>query len=327
MSNDNTPIKIPPPKFALPNKHFYEVLGTYLGNNNYELSDNKFSEFNFIYLFNTPKLIFRGSQLSIRINEDIARFKWDKDFLDATNSRRYKLIEELKSSGYQVETKSLRVFWRLVLGLGGVHPQETSMILHHTCGVPYIPGSAIKGVTRHWAVMKFAEVFESTNESFEDKLLKISRAIEEGLPKPSDSSEDKYKDIRDLKINVTPRTEDNEQYTESYSVTLEEVSELFGTQQREGKVIFFDAYPSSEIKLALDIMNPHYPDYYTEQKAPADWQEPNPIKFLTVEKTKFWFILASRDARLVKVAKALMIETLLNYGIGAKTAIGYGIFK
>ena len=41
--------------------------------------------------------------------------------------------------------------WRLIVGLGGGHVQETSMTLHHIYGIPYIPGSAVKGVLHHWA--------------------------------------------------------------------------------------------------------------------------------------------------------------------------------
>jgi CRISPR-associated protein Cmr6 len=64
-------------------------------------------------------------------------------------------------------------------------------------------------------------------------------------------------------------------------------------EDRQGKVWFFDAFPLSEPKIEVDIMNPHYGDYYAEKKAngnpvpPADYLKPNPITFLTVgEKDK-----------------------------------------
>ena len=40
--------------------------------------------------------------------------------------------------------------WRMVIGLGGEHVLETSMTLHHVYGIPYIPGSAVKGMVRHY---------------------------------------------------------------------------------------------------------------------------------------------------------------------------------
>jgi len=59
-------------------------------------------------------------------------------------------------------------------------------------------------------------------------------------------------------------------------------------EDRQGKVWFFDAFPLSEPKIEVDIMNPHYRDYYAEKKVnsnpvpPADYLKPNPITFLTV---------------------------------------------
>jgi CRISPR-associated protein Cmr6 len=78
-------------------------------------------------------------------------------------------------------------------------------------------------------------------------------------------------------------------------------------------------------------MNPHYPKYYSEGHPPTDWQSPVPIEFLTVENTKFAFYLASkikddREKKLLDRARELLLEALKNYGIGAKTSLGYGHF-
>ena len=40
---------------------------------------------------------------------------------------------------------------RLIVGLGGASPHETSITLHRTYGVPVIPGSALKGLAVHYA--------------------------------------------------------------------------------------------------------------------------------------------------------------------------------
>jgi CRISPR-associated protein Cmr6 len=40
---------------------------------------------------------------------------------------------------------------RMYLGMGEASPLEAGITLHHTYGVPYIPGSAIKGVVSHYA--------------------------------------------------------------------------------------------------------------------------------------------------------------------------------
>ncbi len=38
--------------------------------------------------------------------------------------------------------------WRMVIGLGGETVLETDLTLHHLYGIPFIPGSALKGLTR-----------------------------------------------------------------------------------------------------------------------------------------------------------------------------------
>lgn len=40
---------------------------------------------------------------------------------------------------------------RMFLGMGTASPIEAGISLHHTYGIPYIPGSAIKGVLHHYA--------------------------------------------------------------------------------------------------------------------------------------------------------------------------------
>ncbi|MCS7214516.1 MAG: type III-B CRISPR module RAMP protein Cmr6, partial [Candidatus Calescibacterium sp.] len=118
----------------------------------------------------------------------------------------------------------------------------------------------------------------------------------------------------------------NNKDLEINGIKFSDLIEIFGTQEQAGKVIFMDAYPSGDIKLKIDIMNVHYPDYYSGNKPPADWQNPNPIKFLTVEDTSFTFYLISKDIELLNKAKILLKEALEEQGIGAKTSIGYGIF-
>ncbi len=113
---------------------------------------------------------------------------------------------------------------------------------------------------------------------------------------------------------------------------------IFGKQENQGKVIFFDAFPTGEIHLKTDIMNPHYGNYYSEGKPPADYHNPNPIFFLTVENTPFEFIIGIKEkdnqkiklddfeGEVLNVASEWLKKALQEHGIGAKTAVGYGYF-
>lgn len=228
---------------------------------------------NFYYYFGLPLIIERDNLPDkIHINENIRRFRWDQNFIQSIHRRHEKAIKSL-SLPYSILKAKLS--WRMVVGLGASHPQETSMTLNHIYGIPYIPGSAVKGVTRHWIIQRDF----SGNEELAEK-------------------DENFKNI-------------------------------FGTQKQTGKIIFFDAYPEESPNLKIDIMNPHYPEYYEGKAPPADWQNPVPIKFLTVENTKFIFCLASQrgNESLLSQASQWLRDALANHGIGAKTSLGYGIFE
>ncbi len=109
--------------------------------------------------------------------------------------------------------------------------------------------------------------------------------------------------------------------------------ELFGSQQYRGRAIFLDAYPKDVPELVLDIMNPHYPDYYAPDNKtvfPADNQNPNPIKFLTVkEGTLFLFhclLHRKTTSEFQDAIKNAFLKALQEQGLGAKTSLSYGFF-
>jgi CRISPR-associated protein Cmr6 len=47
--------------------------------------------------------------------------------------------------------KNFKPNWRVIVGLGTDSVYETGITLHHIYGFPYIPASAIKGITNHYA--------------------------------------------------------------------------------------------------------------------------------------------------------------------------------
>ena len=299
-------IRIPQNKYF--NSDFKNCIGQFFGKS---ISQNKFYETNFYYLFNFPRISESEGKIDIKINEDIANFNWNKEFIKEILNRKNQSFSKLDVYGFQVESFTFLCSWRLVVGLGASHPQETSMTLHHIYGIPYVPGSAVKGVTRHWAVLKFTDENQDfiitqikekeslSNPDFYDAIQKVSKALDNG---------------NELNIKVN-------------DITFKDLIEIFGTQKQRGKVIFFDAYPIENINLKIDIMNPHYPKYYGGEAPPTDWQNPVPIKFLTVENTKFKFYLTGKEEKLLNIAKTLLIDALKNYGVGAKTSLGYGLFK
>lgn len=187
---------------------------------------------------------------------------------------------------------------RMVVGLGGGSVFETAITLHHTYGLPYIPGSAVKGCLRSFIIRcLFADIVKAAKDDKEIEQTILNR------------KEHKEKDFVDF-------------------------IELFGSQGQSGGVVFFDAFPAKCDKLELDIMNPHYADYYQGKTAPTDDMNPTPIKFYAVpENTQFTFRLASSKVDIKHTSikgfplTKLFEEMLSEIGIGAKTAVGYGWFN
>lgn len=108
------------------------------------------------------------------------------------------------------------------------------------------------------------------------------------------------------------------------------------TPMKAGRVIFFDAVPTQVPKLELDVMNPHYGDYYAEKKdrgrpiPPADYLSPVPVYFLTVAGgCEFAFAVAPRNGNkgLAETAAGWLKEALREMGVGAKTVAGFGYFR
>jgi CRISPR-associated protein Cmr6 len=58
---------------------------------------------------------------------------------------------------YGAQTRRAQVKGRMIVGLGSESVLETSISLHRTYGVPYIPGSALKGLAANYARLRLGE--------------------------------------------------------------------------------------------------------------------------------------------------------------------------
>lgn len=231
-------------------------------------------------------------------------FIYEKNLVDSISDRHW---EAIRSLGLILHCEPFKTDWRLIVGLGNESVYETSMTLHHVHGFPYIPGSAVKGIVRSWII----------TELFAQK------------------SYDKGVKVTDLK-KAEERALDDKDFIA-----------IFGNTEKAGKVIFFDAYPTTPPEIETDIMNPHFRDYYEDKagnKPPADYLTPVPIPFLTVKGTTFRFVLGIREhdnsdipecsvlvlgrgRPLLDAAGQWLKKALSEHGIGAKTAVGYGLMS
>ena len=173
-----------------------------------------------------------------------------------------------------------RVRGRMVVGLGNESVLETSVTLHHTYGVPYIPGSALKGLAASYARLVAGPAWQPGGVAY---------------------------------------------------------TTAFGTTDSAGYLTFYDALyipnsaPDKGHPLRADVLTVHHPDYYQKKngkrEAPADWDSPNPVPFLTATGS-YLIALAAPDLKNADAWIAslftILEEALLMLGIGAKTSSGYG---
>jgi CRISPR-associated protein Cmr6 len=248
------------------------------------------------------------------------------------------MLDDCQQRGYEVKRFSLHAASRVVVGLGAESVLETSVRLHRVYGFPIIPASALKGLARSYALWQVAEQLGVPALSLGD-LAAMEKA---GQPTPIQRLE-KYFDAPDenrraqlfeeLKRDKAVPSTAAVCHVELPAVE-EKVKSLraaFGTTGSAGKVIFFDAVPANPAKLVLelDVMNPHYSQYYQGSNTPpADYLNPVPVFFLAIAAgSEFLFAVASKDNSLAEKAQMLLQAALCEMGVGAKTAAGYGLWR
>lgn len=181
---------------------------------------------------------------------------------------------------------------RLYLGLGEANPLESAVTLHHTYGVPFIPGSTIKGVVRHAFLAGYALSYDAEQKKY--RLGEDARQAFEIL----------------FGREPDPKRKDD-----------------IGNA---GYIVFNDAWwipEKNKNPLAKEIVTVHHQAYYTSkgEKPASDFDSPNPNPQLAIQGS-FLFSLEGA-AEWADFAMVLLQETLNERGIGAKTASGYGFFK
>jgi len=99
------------------------------------------------------KRLDTASHIDPRLAEH-AYLRW-RNTTQAANAQRFSAITD----------------WRIVVGLGGETVLETDLTLHHLYGIPYIPASALKGLTRAYATGEEEEGHLSKKIEEDDKTI------------------------------------------------------------------------------------------------------------------------------------------------------------
>ncbi|MDI3475092.1 MAG: CRISPR-associated protein Cmr6 [Thermococcaceae archaeon] len=260
---------------------------------------------------------------------DKARGLYEKFF-----EKHKEMIRSLGTKWSDMENTS-----RLVVGLGDESVYEVSIRLMRNYGIPYIPGTALKGVTKAYTIEMLAELLAEHSGICND-FFECAGKVQEWL---NGGAVDNFPE----KVRAENVSKQLKEFLGIFlgepipeEIPARKIAEtaimMFGTTEKEGSVVFFDALPYPESLngevLEFDIMNPHYGSYYQEGKPPGDWYNPVPVFFLTVRKgVKFHFAVGRsktcKDQELVNKAEKLLKLALKEHGVGAKTSLGYGRFK
>jgi CRISPR-associated protein Cmr6 len=225
--------------------------------------------------------------------------------------------------------------WRFTIGIGRNSPLEVGFTFDRIYGLPLLPGSSLKGLTRAYVLWLWAdqlgvpllpaEEVKARHEAHPRQVTPLEQ-LEEILTTVGD-------DERSRKLTALRGDEAISDAAALHTISEEELAtrskqfrQVFGTTEDKGKTLFFNAIPE-EVTLEEDVLTPHYPDYYQTDGTdwPTGWQNPNPVPFLTVGRDSV-FHFAVAGAHQERVAEWL--RSALDFlGAGAKTAAGYGAWE
>jgi CRISPR-associated protein Cmr6 len=242
--------------------------------------------------------------------------------ISRVRQRHQSLLSDFQQREFTMKQFEATPDYRFVVGFGAEHVLETNICLHRIYGFPIVPGSALKGLTRARAFWHLAEQLEVPPGCLEQ----LDELLREG---DGEKQRNIWEEITNCDEVTTwsPQEKDLSRWQNA----ARDFYQIFGTTERGGGVVFFDAYPVGAPAVETDILNPHYGEYYqdeTNQKPPADYYNPVPTFFLTVAKgSRFEFAIASKDSALAETAESWLKQALTELGIGGKTTAGYGFWN
>ncbi len=224
---------------------------------------------------------------------------------------------------------------RLMVNMAGGVMENAGLCLDRY-GVPYIPGSTVKGCARRAALYALREW---TQAGKKPEAGDACHPAVHGFPSPETMLQEIARvfgwgdaEWTDAKSDFLWALFGNTGLLE----TAVSQAGIAGRSQQVGTVAFFAAHPNTDPGLELDILTCHHPDYYGNSRSDfaPDTEEPNPVTFPCVRAQTgddhFSFplsALGNHGEGALSSAKAWLTLGLEVFGLGAKTAAGYGWFE
>lgn len=211
---------------------------------------------------------------------------------------------------------------RLLIGHGNASGTDVGLTVHHTWGVPLIPGSALKGTLAHHVATTYgSDPSVTTPDPAHDPWRGVGWAGTAIARGPGEL----YRAI------FGAPDADDDRATGAPGAT-------------RGHVVFHDALylgvlgiaspvreiilpaPESTQPFAADTLTVHQKRYYDDrgQSEPCDHDDPNPVGFLTVCPRAQFVVVLEGPPDWTALAGQLLHESLAQRGVGGKTTSTYG---
>jgi len=187
-------------------------------------------------------------------------------------------------------TKIVKTTGRVILGLGSESVLEAGIRLHHTYGLPVLPGTALKGLASSYC----HEVWGRDDAGFR------------GRGGPDDDGIGSHYHVLFGDQDQAGRIVFHDGWLDPAVL-----------DQEEGPLVH-------------DVLTPHHQEYYGSEgdKPPTDFDDPRPVRYLSVTGRFMLAVscpIAVDEAQgWADLALDLLLEALKHRGLGGKTSSGYG---
>jgi CRISPR-associated protein Cmr6 len=241
---------------------------------------------------------------------------------------------------------------RFITGSGIDHPSENGLSFLRPYGVPYLAGSGVKGVLRAAAERKvlveshpdwnIADIWWLFGWEGQAGYLSGNNEMAGYFHAYLDKAGTAHKESMGVFFNQLGDRK-SPQSKEYWLAKLSRRDNDWAEQLTFRGLLDFWDMPLTEASGAVDVMTPHYGDYYNGDAAPHDAADPVPISMMTIKSgakgrlTVQWRnrvlddggtgVLQSLRQRWQQLLSDLIDDVIKWDGFGAKAAVGYGRFE
>lgn len=208
---------------------------------------------------------------------------------------------------------------RLLVGHGNSSAIDVGLTVHHTWGVPVVPGPAVKGLLAHYVGAVYGPD-DPDRVPWEQPEDQAERSRYQGVTWQARRIRRGPGDVYRALFGSPEADEDPEYHSRGLPAGAS-----------AGLVVFHDAlYVPGSAKddrpFAIDVLTVHQKCYYDSsgRRCPNDYDNPNPVSFLTVRPGVRFLFALSGPPEWTAIAQRVLVESLGEWGVGAKTSSGYG---